>query len=202
MIQGKSYHRYFEGFSERKVWDDKKKRYRMERYYSGDYYQAQIPDEERKRLKQEYLAGYICAIFLFLIAATRRVPSNASLITVIPTLIILLCLVWQIMPLISYLRAQKLLIARQYREKNNFLNMNMGLTCAFLASALTHLCCIISYGNYEDTTQWLVIGALILDAALFFRFYCREKQVVYIKVANDVKIPADCYDIACREYGM
>lgn len=199
MKEGKSYHRYFEGFSERKVWDEKKKRFRVERYYSGEYYQAQISDEERKRLKQEFLAGYIGAILLFLIAATRNVPGNASLITVIPTLVILVCLIWQISPLVGYLRGPKLLIARQYREKNNFTYLNMGLACAFLACALAHLCCIVLYRSYGNMVQWLVAAAHVLDAILFFRLYSREKQVAYIKVANEAKIPADCYDIVCRE---
>ena len=199
MTQEKSYSRYFEGFSERKVWDEEKRKYRTERYYAGAYYQAQLTDEEWKRRRQENLAGYLCAVLLFLLAVTREVPSNLSIITAFPTLVILICFVWQIPPLISYVFAKQPLIARQFRERNNFMSMNMGLACIFSLAAAAHLWYVVRYECWNDAREWFVAGAHVINALLFFRLFYTENQTKYTKKENDAIIPEDCFDIGHRE---
>lgn len=199
MAAGKAYHRYFEGYSERKVWDNDKKKFRFETYYSGDYYRAELPSEEKKRLKQEYGIGYACAVIVFLFVGTRRTVSAASAITAIPTLVTLLGLLWQLPSLVTYARTKELLILREYRERKNFLSLCMGLVCCFGVSAAAHLVCVFLYRSYGDWREWLTVGGLLLDAGIFCWIYRREKNVTYRIVPNEAKIPDDCYDITLRD---
>ena len=199
MATGKAYHRYFEGYSERKVWDEEKQKFRIETYYSGDYYRAQIPAEERSRIKREYIAGYICAVLLFLFAGTRRTVSAASAITAFPTLVIALGLLWQLPSLFTYVRAKELLILREYRERKNFLSLCMGLVCCFCVCAAAHLVCVVLYRCYGDWLEWLTMAGLVLDAGIFGWIYRREKDIIYRIVPNEAKIPEDCYDITYRD---
>lgn len=199
MAGGKAYHRYFEGYSERKVWDSGKQRFKLETYYSGDYYQAQAAPEEKAKRKKIYLAGYICAVLIFLFAGTRKTVSAASVITALPTMAILLGLLWQIPSLISYLQMKELLVLRQYRERKNFMSLCMGLACFFGANAAIHLGCSVYYGSVADWLEWLTIAGMLIDAGIFFGIYRMEKALVYLIVPNEAKIPEDCYDISLRE---
>lgn len=199
MTERKAYHRYFEGYSERRVWDEKKNRYHIESYYSGDYYQEMAAEEERKRIKREYVAGYMAAILIFLVTATRKTAGSASAVTAFPTLAVLLGLLWQLPSLVSCLLGKAVLIARQYRERNNFMALNMGLVCCFLASAgayLLYMCLNRSYGDWQE---WFMIAGNLCDSLIFFGIYRREKGRVYIKIQNNNQIPEDCYDITLRE---
>lgn len=200
MTGGKAYHLYFEGFSERKVWDSRKQRFCLETYYSGDYYRANISGRERARIKKEYLAGYICAVLIFVFVSTRRTLSAASIITVLPSLIILLGLLWQIPSLITYLRMKELLIMRQYRERKNFMSLSMGLGCFFMLGAVTHLGCTVFLGSTADVWEWLTVAGHLVDSAVFYCIYAKEKKLVYLLVPNEAKIPGDCYDITLREH--
>lgn len=199
MAGGRAYHRYFEGYSERRVWDSKKQRFCLETYYSGDYYQAQVSGTERARIKREYLAGYVCAVLVFLFVCTRRTAGAADAVTAAPTLVILLGLLWQLPSLLSYLGTKELLIMRQYRERNNFMSLSMGLACFFVAGAAARLCCMFYYRSFWGAAEWLTVAGHLLDAAVFYRIYKREKGLVYRTVPNEEKIPDDCYDITLRD---
>lgn len=199
MAAGKAYHRYFDGYSERKVWDDKKQKFRLESYYAGDYYRALIPAQEKKRLKWEFGIGYGLAVAVFLFVGTRATPSAASAITAFPTLVTLLGLLWQLPALVGYVRAKELLVLREYRDRNNFLSLCMGLVCCFGVSAAAHLVCVFLYHSYGDWREWLTIVGLLLDGGIFFRIYKLEKNVTYRTVPNETKIPDDCYDINFRD---
>lgn len=199
MALGKAYHRYFEGYSERKVWDSEKQKFRMETYYSGDYYRALLSPDEKIRIKREYIAGYVCAVIVFFFVGTRRTASAASAITAFPTLATLLGLMWQLPSLVTYCRMKELLVLREYRERKNFLSLCMGLVCCFGVSAAAHLVCIAMYQGYGDWQEWLTAAGLLLDAGIFYWIYRREKGVTYRIVPNEAKIPDDCYDITLRE---
>lgn len=199
MAAGKAYHRYFEGYSERKVWDEEKQKFRMETYYSGDYYRAQIPADKKKRLKWEFGIGYGVAVVLFLLVGTRKTASAASAITAFPTLVTLLGLMWQLPALVTYVRTKELLILREYRDRKNFLSLCMGLVCCFGVSAAAHLVCVFLYHSYGDWREWLTIVGLLLDGGIFYRIYTQEKSVAYRTVPNEIKIPDDCYDITYRD---
>lgn len=199
MAAGKAYHRYFEGYSERKVWDNDKKKFRFETYYSGDYYRAEIPADEKKRLKLEYGICYVCAVILFLFVGTRRTASAASAVTAFPTLVTLLGLMWQLPSLVTYVRMKELLILREYRDRKNFLSLCMGLVCCFCVSAAAHLVCVFLYRSYPDPWEWLTIAGLLLDGWIFYWIYKQEKNVTYRIVPNEAKIPEDCYDITLGE---
>lgn len=199
MVEGKAYHRYYEGYSERRVWDGDRQKFRLERYYSGDYYQAQVPSNKKRQIKRAYLIGYISAILIFLVAATRRAPSSTSILTVLPTLLILIGLVWQMPSLVTYLCAKELLVARQYRERKNFMFLNMGLACCFWTGTAARLFYIFLYGSYTSGPEWIAAAGYFLDAWIFHRIYSQEKGIVYLLVPNHAKIPDDCYDITMRD---
>lgn len=199
MKAGKAYHRYFEGFSERKVWDDEKQKFRFETYYSGDYYRAGMTPEERRQVKWEYGVGFACAVLIFLFVGTRRTLSAASVITAFPTLVTALGLMWQLPSLVTYVRTKELLILREYRERKNFLSLCMGLVCCFGVSAAAHLVCVFLYRSFGDWLEWLTVAGLLLDAGIFGWIYRREKGIPYRTVPNEAVIPEDCYDITFRD---
>lgn len=199
MVGGKAYHRYFEGYSERKVWDSKKQRFCFETYYSGNYYRLQASDQERSRIKKEYLTGYICAVAVFFFVCTRKTVSAASVMAAFPTLAILLGLLWQLPSLITYLRTKELLVMRQYRERKNFMSLAMGLAFFFVVGAAAHLGCMFYYGSFQDMQEWITVAGHVLDAVIFYSIYRREKGLVYLAVPNEAKIPEDCYDITLRD---
>lgn len=199
MRSGKAYHRFFEGYSERKVWDEEHHRYIIESYYSGDYHQAQIPAEEKKRHKREYLIGYVCAVLLFIIVCTRPTVSSASLIPVFPTLTVCLGMLWQLPSLVSYLNMPDLLILRQYRERRNFMYLSMGLAFFCALCVGTRLFCMALYQTLSDPLEWVALAGLALDAGIFYRTYRTEKGIFYLRIPNEAKIPEDAYDISFRE---
>lgn len=199
MVGRKAYHRYFEGYSERKVWDSKKQRFCLETYYSGNYYRLQASDEDKSRIKKEYLLGYICAVCVFFFVCTRKTASAVSSLTAFPTLIILLGLLWQLPSLLAYLHTKELLIMRQYRERKNFMSLNMGLAFFFMVGASVHLGCTFYYGSFLDVQEWVTVAGHMLDAVIFYSIYRKEKGLTYLIVPNEAKIPEDCYDIALRD---
>lgn len=199
MIQGRAYHRYFEGYSERKVWDAGKQRFRIEKYYSGDYYRAELSEKGRRRMKRECLAAYVAAVLLFGLASVIRTESNASVAAAVSTLIVLLGLLWLLPSLGSFLGTGELLLMREYREWKNFLSLSMGLACFCLLNAGVHLGCMIFLGTYGNPGEWVSAAACLLDAGILCLIYRREKTVEFRRIPNEAKIPADCYDITLRE---
>ncbi len=199
MLQGRAYHRYFEGYSERKVWDSGKKRYRIEKYYSGDYYRIMLPEDERKTLKRKYLAAYVGALILFVSISVRRTGSNAAAAAAVSTLIVLLGLLWLLPSLAEFLRMKELLVMREYRERKNFLSLSMGLVCFFLLNTAVHFGCMMYLGTWGDPWEWFCLAAGLADAGIFFWIYRREGSVEYRRIPNNAKIPLDCYDITLRE---
>ena len=199
MIQGKAYHRFFEGYSERRVWDAGKQRFRIEKYYSGDYYRAELSEEERKRGKGEYFAGYVSALVLFVMSSVIKTESNASTAVAVSTLIVLLGLLWLLPSLFAFLRAKELLVMREYRERKNFMSLSMGLACFSLLNAGVHLGFLFWFGAWGKPGEWFCIAACLLDAIIFYRIYKKETEVEYHRIINEEKIPQDCYDITFRE---
>lgn len=130
----RSYHKFFEDWAERKVYDINGKLH-VERVYVGNYYSSPLASNQRVAQRIIYVLLYILSIALFIASGIQDIPVNHS---IIPSLAVALCifpLAWFVFPLFRNLTAPKEMIIRQYRASSlDFIRIS-GITSFALAVA-------------------------------------------------------------------
>lgn len=194
-FHSKTYHRYFEGWSEWYETDGKGKK-KIRRVYTGVLHQLDAPDPVRFRLRIAYILFYALALVLFLFAAFQPVGGNSAWYGALMTAVCIPTLVLTLVFLVSYLTAPREMTLYQYRsvgaltKATLFGYLSLGAySIARFAYAFTHM--------GENTLQEVTGGAAaLLAAALLFTIYLLEKKNVYKSFLSKNTAPRDAREIS------
>lgn len=174
-----AYHRYFEGFAERKYYDEKENMH-IERVYVGNYYRRKISDRQHKTLKIQYAVLYLLAMAAFLFAGTRGTQLNAVVYVYVPVILSLVAMLYLIFPLFYNLTAPREMIIRTYRDSSEKL-IHVSLSAAVLqtASALATVIGMVWVPGQAGLKQSLSIGGFLVSAVLLLWLWQTERHLEY-----------------------
>lgn len=200
MWHSRSYHQFFEGYSERKVVDPLTGKTKTERYYTGNYYEPCLTGKGKKLRRIEYGLLYLVSIVCFAVTGFLPADNNHRAPAIFMMLASLVVLVWMLLAMFSYLTAGERLTEGEYRDREHLKAQCMGLTVIFGVTAAVRVGCMVWYRQLASLPDWLTVAGSLLDGAILFWIRCREKNLSYTRTMSTVKAPSDSYDIIYHEH--
>lgn len=195
MWHSKSYHQFFEGYSERSVVDPATGKAKTERYYTGNYYEPRLTARGKKLRRLEYGLLYLASFACFAVTGFLPADNNHRLPSIFLMLADLVGLVWMLLAMFTYLTAGEKLTEGEYRERENLKTQCMGLTVLFGVTAVARLGCMVWYRQLASLMDWLTVVGSVADGAILYWMRRREKNLSYTRTLSTVKAPPDSYDI-------
>lgn len=176
----RSYHKFFEDWAEKKVYDINGK-LRVERVYVGKYYRSPLSAKHRMIQRGIYVLLYILSVALFILGGTKDIPANHSLIPSIFVAICIFPLAMLLSPLLRNLTAPKEMIIRQYRASSLDLIRVSGIAAGALTiTAIASLLFLIT--NSSSAWETVICALRYLFAAGFLLALNRLEQRVNYEV--------------------
>ena len=163
----RAYHRYYEGYCEKKV-EKPNGSFTIERVYTGNYYRQDVTDSQRTCIRAAYWLLYAFGLILFIYGGTQAVGSNLFLGTIAAQMVTVCLLIWMFFLLISYVAAKREMEIRVYRETSGKLQ-----TCAkflvisTLASAAASLLYMIVWSSQPLQELYCLLPNLGAGAVFF-----------------------------------
>lgn len=185
----RSYHEFFEGYTEKELIDEKGHP-KIVRVYTGDYYEADLTDCQKKRNKIMVFSMYIAAVCIFICSGIQNVSVNMQKWVVLFEAISLFIMYLLLKPLFYYLvNRQPYTIGIYKIASEKLIQHTKKLAC----------CCWITAGVMIVYTAYFVIIGIQLNMpktvfCIFgeltcgFLFFCilkLESKTRYIKQASD-----------------
>lgn len=192
----RSYHRFFEGFSEFSVPKTGGKETSIERVYSGSYYCQDYPTSKRIQFRLVYLSLYLAIIYFFVSSAIVPTKINSTWYLVLPQAISLAFLSWTFISLINYIFAKKTMVISEYRRSSLSLKKATSFSAFFLG-----ITAISSFGFTlflmpEDRSISLVISLKFFVASLLtLIMYKMENQVKYSEIPSQIVLPGKSFKV-------
>lgn len=174
-----AYHRYFEGFAERKYYDEKENLH-ITRVYVGNYYRRDIPDQRHRALKVQYLIVYLLSLAAFLFAGTRGTQLNTVIYVYVPVTLSLIAMLCLIFPLVHNLAAPREMIIRTYRDSSEKLKRvsvcAAGLQIVCALGTMAGMFCIPGQVGLK---QFLSIAGFLVSAVFLLWLWQTERCLEY-----------------------
>ncbi len=170
-----AYHRFFEGYAERKVLgpDGKEK---IERYFIGDTHRHRMTDAQWICLKLAYFLIYLLAAGAFLIATTKKAAGNYLWYVQVGEALCGLSLFILLYFLILYLASKRVLDTHSYRQNTVFFP-TVSLIAA-ITGTLTVIAEIIHVIMDHGAGEGMVILLLMISTILSLALWVMEKKLV------------------------
>lgn len=179
--------RYLEGWIVRETLDANGKTCR-EYVYVGDYYLSGEKRGQRILRKLGYTALFAAAMALLLLGATRYTGANSAGYVAISQGLVLLCAVWVVSSLFTYVTAPHKLVVSDYKSGvKTLLKSSRTLALAFACPALATLVHQFADPAQRGTELLCVLGYLA-GGALMLLLHLLEKRVVYTAVPSSERI--------------
>lgn len=174
-----AYHRYFEGFAERKCYDENGNTH-IERVYVGNYYRRKTSDRHLKALKARYVVLYLLSMAAFLFAGTRDTQLNVVVYVYIPVVLALAAMLYLIFPLFYNLTVPREMMIRSYRDSSEKL-IRISICAAVLqaVSALMTIIGMICIPGQVGPQQFLSVAGFLVGAGLLLWIWQTERCAEY-----------------------
>lgn len=191
-----SYHKYFQGYSERKVPRESGRGYRIERIYTADYYKYQEQDA-LWRLKKIYY-------FLLLAAATAAMiiggisPSglNSTKLIGVAQVLAWIPVSYLGYAMLSQLQAPRLMTIGEYRSASANLKTGALIAGIYLgAVAVLMATQKFRIGSWFDTNDGVALLGQFVAAGLIFLVFWMEREREIERVKNPNEVPYDANEI-------
>ncbi|MCI2048840.1 MAG: hypothetical protein LKJ76_03865 [Lachnospiraceae bacterium] len=195
MSYNRFYHSYFENYTEKEVYDPRRKRLHIERTYAGYYYRQNCADKTWKQYKVRYLLTALVAAFALILQGTAE--SAREWYIVLPIVAGILALAWFAVYTAFYVFYPRLLEIRQYKDRNTLIGAAAASMACCMAAAVGNITWIF-LNRSPDIHDIAAVGIDFLAAALLFYVFRKENTMQYIKIKNNSKIDNDSYDIRVR----
>lgn len=170
----RSYHKFFEDWAEKRVYDINGKQH-VERVYIGKYYRSPLTTKQRIVQRGLYVFLYILSVGLFIMSGIRDIPVNHSIIPSLSVAVCIFPLAWLLFPLFRNLTVQREMIIRQYRASSLDLIRVSGITSGVLAiTALINLLFLVTGNGPLGETILCAVGYLIAAGFLFILRYSEQ----------------------------
>ncbi len=186
-FHSRSYHRFFEGYTEYTEKNTAGKTV-IRRVYTGVYWRQKLAPAQRKRILIQYAAAAVLGFGLFLFAALRNTESNRRAVSAFLQLAALASMLWLIVSLIRYGKdTGKKMTIRQYRESAQAVLRSSIVSVIF--AFLSFLVALLSPWLHRETfspSVWAAAAAYLLAALSLYTIFRREKNIDYEKEQNPV----------------
>lgn len=181
-FHSKGYHRYFEGYSEQMVTDEKGRK-RIKRVYTGVYHRAEISDARLGWTKRTYFLILVLSALLFLYAVSRDVPSNQCWYVAVFQALAVLFFLWLLYSLICYATAGRNMTVNDFRSVaavKRAASCKAGCELLTAAMSLVYLLVSAAQGEAVDVPGECICMLLCLGAGALTLFIpYLEKRIVY-----------------------
>ena len=196
MAYNKSYHRFFEGYVEKKEYDPVTGRSYIKRTYAGDYYEHCLDRDSLKKVETGYALTLAAGATVIILQGTD--PSATGKLAAFPILLEVIAAAWLAFYLVCYIRAGQKLIKRQFRDREMLISLPMAMAGGMILTAAAEIVFLIRSGVFLWRTAACILLS-VLAAYLFYRMHRTEKNMEYTKIISSQKVDRDSYDITYRE---
>lgn len=196
MSYNKSYHRFFEGYVEKKVLDPATGKTHIERVYAGDYYHHKMDEKSWKRLKIKYILIYAWALICLVLQGISQ--SATRWYTILPIVLGMIALVWLGFYVFAYACNPRELNIRQYRDREMLKMTAMAGAICFGLSVLVQAVWMIIFRDFYGYGVICMLLDVTAVIALYTMFRT-ERDMDYVKRENKKPVDPDSYDIRYRE---
>ena len=169
---------------------NKKGRVVVERYYTQPWIVSGLSKGKYWLLRLLYLALMAVSAVIYIIAMTRDVPGNYSIVVGLPGYASIMCLFFLVIATFSYVLVERKMTIWAHTSSAKKLKRYS------LATSVGQLVTAIALSVYALVTQAavsksLLCAALILLSAVFSGvMFLIERKVPYVEQPNDMKLPA------------
>ncbi len=186
-FHSKSYHRYFEGYAEYEMVNEKGKK-TLRRVYTGAWYRQDLKAAAYVGLRIFYVLLAVGVLFLFGAAAVYQKESGNVLYVVLPeaaTVGFLIYLLYIL--LVNYLFVPRKMTINDYRVSSRSLkNGSFGCAACLAADGLTTLLYLMLHrGAYAGI--WYAVLEFLGASALSAAIYLTEGRIPYLMEENENK---------------
>lgn len=186
-----SYHNHFEGYAEYYVPKKNGKGRKIQHVYVGEYYSQELTRFQRTLLRFFYAVLFLGGAAACMRGACVPVESNRIWYVNLPEALVLPCMFWTFLALLSYLAAAQYMKKGTYRFAVRGIRLGALLTgaCLLLSAIATAVFICLHQSNY-DLWELLSAGLLFAAALGMFAIYLIERRIPYKVVENDTPPPS------------
>lgn len=175
----RSYHKYFEGYSEHYQLDEKGRR-KICRVYTGPLYRPQLSQKRRRALLLIRFVLFAAGAALFLIGAFQPAVCNLTFYSAIFQALSVLPVFWSFLGIWAHLSAPGDLKIGEYKRSAVRLRKASAVSAAFLlAGAAAAMLAGFLASSRFDARSGLCAALFFLSAAAFFALNRLEVSVKY-----------------------
>ena len=185
-----AYHRYFEGYTEREVVNEKGK-VKIQRVYIGDWYVRDLDKKQRILLPVMLFLMLAAASALFVICAVQTIPANMTWYTAVCQFAAGMCLAWNLVAWIEYIASPRKMTIGDYNSSTvRFRRSSIASVGALFLCALVLVICAFIYPEYIGAHLLCALGCGI-GGGLMFVSNRIEKNVPYKIIPNSAEPDSD-----------
>lgn len=195
----RSYHRFFEGYTEKGIVNEKGN-YQIVRVYTGDYYEPCYKNGEKKKYETIVTLCYCMAAALFFVSGVQRTAVNLLL----PAALFQSIALWLLVLLarsVIYLWIEKPpYTVRKYRlvsEKMKSYSRVCAVFCWLTAAvmAVAWICLTASGHPAKSLSSLLCIAGFLACGLLLYTIFAMENHVAYRRKKSSEVRPEKGVDI-------
>lgn len=196
MSYNRAYHRHFEGYVEKEVFDAGTGKRHIKRTYVGAYYHHKLEDEAWKKLKRKYVLLYIWSAVCLVLQGICG--SSGAWYLAVPLAFGLIAFAWLGYYVVCYAMNPRKLTIRQYRDREM-------VKVGAMAGVLVFGWLFVGQAVWLILHRSLVIyGALCLVTdlsaiACLYLLFRTERDMDYEREKNETKPEPQSYDIRYHE---
>lgn len=187
---GRSYHRYFEGYTEYPITNEKGK-LQIKRVYTAPFYHPAIHKKAFINRKLIYVLFLLLICFLLLKSLSLDVQTNYMRVFALIQSLCLFSVFFFFLHILSY--ATSTYIMKLHKYKSVLLIKTISLLCVILFTilSLSTLLYSLFFNQSQLFLEFISVVCLFVADALFFLIYLQEKNTKYIQQENTLNIKND-----------
>jgi uncharacterized integral membrane protein len=197
VAHSKHYHKYFDGYMEKRIETPKGKK-RIERIYVEDYHKHMLSDKQWVALKVTYVAMLLVGLISFCCGSSMDVESNMTWYVSLPSFFVIFSMFLLIIFIVPYVFAPRLMTNWEYASTTGRVKKfsRISLYCMVLQIAT-----LVVYFMINRKIEWREIFSMlcfVVSGTTVFAINRTEEHMKYITVKNSnvpEKVPEDSYII-------
>lgn len=184
---GRSYHKYFEGYTEYPV-TDAKGNVKIKRVYTAPYYRPDLPEKKYIGIKALYFLLTVFSTVIYGYAMLMGVPSNFNRIVAFLEALSLAALFFFFIFLASYIIMKPTMTVRTYRRIKTMQTLARASIGSRIAVACATLVFVLLAPDGFRLPEFFCTLLILVSAALLALICLIEKKLVYKEVPNNTKV--------------
>lgn len=183
---GRSYHKFFEGYTEYPSYERRGK-IRISRVYTAPYYKASLSAPRYIGIRFLYFCLTALSSFLYTAAMLMNIPSNYSRFVALFEALSIADLFFFCIYLISYIISRPMLTIRKYRTISTM--QGLAKSTVLFQGIVAVGAVVYAFLNKESFLTEIGNACLILiSGALLLSIHLIEKKITYEIIPNLVKV--------------